>query len=78
MKKLILLSSIALSLILVAPESRASTVCGSVAGNLISNCGFETGNFNSWTLTAMTFRGRWKPLWRGTAGSVPTAEWDQP
>lgn len=31
-----------------APSTKAD-VCGVVAGNLVSNCGFETGTFSSWT-----------------------------
>ena len=29
----------------------AADICGSVAGNVVANCGFETGNFTDWTLT---------------------------
>jgi len=51
MKKQMLLGTIALSLALFAPESRASTACTSVTNNLVSNCGFETGDFTGWTLS---------------------------
>jgi len=30
-------------------------VCGSVSGNLVSNCGFETGDFTGWTIGGNTF-----------------------
>jgi hypothetical protein len=29
----------------------AADICGSIAGNVVSNCGFETGDFTDWTLT---------------------------
>ena len=28
-------------------------VCGSVSGNLVANCGFESGDFSSWTLNSV-------------------------
>jgi len=36
---------------LMALPLRAGSLspCGSVAGNLVTNCGFETGNFTGWT-----------------------------
>lgn len=38
-----------------AAGARASTViCALVGGNLVSNCGFETGDFTSWTLGGAT------------------------
>ncbi len=39
----------AFCLFVAAAQSKADT-CG-VAGNLVANCGFETGDFTSWTLT---------------------------
>jgi|SRR5580658_1988056 hypothetical protein len=30
------------------------SVCDGVAGNLVTNCGFETGNFNGWTVVDPT------------------------
>jgi hypothetical protein len=34
------------------PQSRAaSSICDAVAGNLVTNCGFETGDFTGWTVT---------------------------
>jgi hypothetical protein len=37
-----------------APALLADTDCSSIAGNLVVNCGFETGNFNGWTVTKAT------------------------
>src|ERR1700728_1754539 len=34
------------------PQGRAgSSICAAVAGNLVANCGFETGDFTGWTVT---------------------------
>jgi MYXO-CTERM domain-containing protein len=32
----------------------ASSICDAVTGNLVLNCGFETGDFTDWTLTGST------------------------
>jgi hypothetical protein len=40
----------AFCLFVAVPQSKADT-CGSIAGNLVANCGFETGSFSSWTLS---------------------------
>jgi len=34
----------------LSPPDPPST-CSAIAGNLVANCGFETGNFSSWTIT---------------------------
>ena len=31
-------------------QAMASSLCSVVAGNLVSNCGFETGDFTGWTI----------------------------
>lgn len=31
------------------PQSDPPSLCNSISGNLVANCGFETGNFSSWT-----------------------------
>jgi hypothetical protein len=42
---------LAFALFLGAPQSRASaSYCDSIAINLVTNCGFETGDFTGWTL----------------------------
>lgn len=33
------------------PQARAESICNATVGNLVTNCGFETGNFTGWTLT---------------------------
>jgi hypothetical protein len=35
-------------------QAMASSLCTAVAGNLVSNCGFETGDFTSWTIGGNT------------------------
>ena len=30
------------------------SICDSIAGNLVANCGFETGTFSSWTQSGNT------------------------
>jgi hypothetical protein len=46
------LLSVALSLPLVASSTAfASTSCSAIVGNLVSNCGFETGDFTGWSQT---------------------------
>lgn len=43
---------IAFCLFVGLPQSKAGGIaCGTVAGNLVLNCGFETGDFTSWTLS---------------------------
>lgn len=32
------------------PQSRAASICNTNPANLVANCGFETGDFTSWTL----------------------------
>lgn len=50
-RPLVLLALVAGALTIAAPEATASTVNCGVAGNLIQNCGFETGDFSSWDVT---------------------------
>ena len=33
------------------PTFASSSICGAVSGNLVLNCGFETGDFTDWTVT---------------------------
>jgi len=39
----------------IQPRAEAGTVslCDASAGNLVANCGFETGDFTSWTLSGL-------------------------
>lgn len=50
MKLLKILAFTCLVAVAAMPLSAGSlSPCGSVAGNLVANCGFESGNFTSWT-----------------------------
>jgi hypothetical protein len=52
MKSLIALLCVGSWLALVAPRSQASaSVCDAIVGNLVTNCGFETGDFTGWTVS---------------------------
>jgi hypothetical protein len=46
--------SLALALAAMGSTAFSQDVCQSVSGNLIANCGFETGDFTGWTLTGNT------------------------
>jgi hypothetical protein len=46
-RPLAILSSIALSLA-TSSALHADTACGTISGNLITNCSFETGSFSGW------------------------------
>jgi hypothetical protein len=50
MKALKLLALVCAFAVMALPLSAASlSPCGSVAGNLVANCGFETGDLTAWT-----------------------------
>jgi PEP-CTERM motif len=51
MKKYAAFSCIVSCLLFGATQSKASSVCDAVAGNLVSNCGFEVGDFTGWSLS---------------------------
>jgi hypothetical protein len=51
MKKYIGFSCVAFCLFFGAAQSNASNACTATVGNLVSNCGFETGTFSGWTLS---------------------------
>ncbi|HZS53405.1 MAG TPA: hypothetical protein VFA65_03305 [Bryobacteraceae bacterium] len=52
-----LLCSVLAFLGLCLPSQARADVCGSVAGNTVSNCGFETGSFSNWSVTGNLFGG---------------------
>jgi hypothetical protein len=60
----------AFCLFLAVPQSKADT-CGSIAGNLVTNCGFETGDFTGWTLSG-------NDVSAGTLGSLYGVEGTDP
>ena len=51
-----ILMSVALSLpLVISSNAFADSNCSSISGNLISNCGFESGDFTSWTASTTSF-----------------------
>ena len=70
MKTLFRFSCAAIFLFLCLPQVRASSLCALTAGNLVSNCGFETGSFSSWTLTGNDTPGELDNLY-GVEGTDP-------
>jgi hypothetical protein len=52
------------------PQSRAASVCDGISGNLVNNCGFETGDFTAWTLTGNDVPGELNNLY-GVEGQDP-------
>ncbi len=49
MRRLIIVAGVVA--LLFALPSFAGDICSSVSGNLVANCGFETGDLTSWTFT---------------------------
>jgi hypothetical protein len=70
MKKHIAFSCIVSCLFFGATQSRASSDCTAVVGNLVANCGFETGDFTSWTLSGNDVPGSLNNLY-GVEGTDP-------
>jgi hypothetical protein len=54
MKKSILAAAVFGLSLLSAGTMKAADVCSAVANNLVANCGFESGDFTSWTLAGNT------------------------
>ncbi len=55
MKKIFSILPLILCGLWSASQARASiSACNAIAGNLVANCGFETGSFTSWTIGGNT------------------------
>jgi hypothetical protein len=65
----VLCSSFCLFVGLQQAKATAS-ICDAVAGNLVANCGFETGDFTGWTLTGHDVPGELNNLY-GVEGTDP-------
>ena len=66
MRKLLTLLSLLLAGTVAVQAARADS-CSTLAGNLVSNCGFETGSFSGYTGTTTTS----DPQYNGVDGSNP-------
>jgi hypothetical protein len=51
-----IVSLAALALVGVSP-SKAGSICDSVSGNIVTNCGFESGSFSGWSVTGNLYGG---------------------
>jgi hypothetical protein len=60
----------AFCLFLAVPQGKASSLCDSTPGQLVANCGFETGDFTSWTLSGNNVPGEEGNLY-GVEGADP-------
>jgi hypothetical protein len=60
----------ALALFLCAPQAKAISICDGTPHNLVSNCGFESGDFASWTLSGNDVPGELGNLY-GVEGTDP-------
>ena len=54
MRKSLAFLAILLASVFAAQSAKADDVCQSVAGNIVTNCGFETGDFTGWSGTSLT------------------------
>jgi hypothetical protein len=62
---------VAFGLFLGAPQAKATpSFCPTIPGNLVTNCGFETGDFTGWTLTGNDVPGELNNLY-GVEGTDP-------
>jgi hypothetical protein len=51
MTNLLFAAVLAATALTASPSHATTGVCDAIAGNLISNCSFETGNLSGWTVT---------------------------
>ena len=54
MRRILLVLVLVLCGLWSASQARAASICNAVVGNIVANCGFETGDFTSWTLGGNT------------------------
>ena len=70
MKTVSALLCVAFCLFVGLPESHAGSIC-SASPNLVANCGFETGDFTSWTLSGNDVPGELGNLYGVEFGADP-------
>jgi len=51
------LAMAALCGLFLAASSRAASICDSTSGNIVTNCGFESGSFSGWSVTGNLYGG---------------------
>ena len=54
MRKSLAILALSIASVFAAQSAKADDACSSVAGNLVANCGFETGDFTGWSGTVLT------------------------
>jgi PEP-CTERM motif len=54
MRKSLAILALSLTSVFAAQSAKADDMCSSVSGNLVANCGFETGDFTGWSGTIIT------------------------
>ena len=54
MRKSLPILALFLASVFAVQSAKADDMCSSVAGNLVTNCGFETGDFTGWSGTILT------------------------
>jgi hypothetical protein len=64
MKTRATLLALLIAFVVTTAPAWGQSICDAVAGNLVVNCGFETGDFTGWTLTGNTG-------FTGVSGSAP-------
>ncbi len=69
MRRILALLCAAFGLLLFTSQARAVS-CSSAAGNVVGNCGFETGTFSGWTLSGNDVPGELNNLY-GVEGVDP-------
>jgi len=53
-KRAVLLAVLLAAFVVVNTSAWAQSICDAVSGNLVVNCGFETGDFTGWSFTGNT------------------------
>jgi hypothetical protein len=85
MRKSLAFLAILLASVFAAQTAKADDVCQGVAGNLVANCGFESGDFTGWSGTSLsdqftgvdgldTFSGNFESFFGPTTGNETLLE----
>ena len=59
----------------VGVASSAEAQCGSVVGNMVQNCGFETGDFTGWTMGTPFITSNWNKVAGGMNAHTGSDGW---